>query len=203
MRLVEELPEDEVSAVPDDVRRHVRGSWLPAWFGAGEGLATDVAESRQVSDPGSIQYLVERGGHEDAQVPPAGQLRAGEEHPVKEQHRVRRGRRGWRRHSGVRVEVVDRVLVAPVAARAQWVKQEPAERVVVEGAVVVGFGRELAAPVALCPGQVEAFGRGADDFAAPAAKGAVRVRRPAWSSPRQEARRRRPAAGARSWRTRS
>jgi hypothetical protein len=47
LRLVEELPEDEVPVVLDDVRRHlsaVRGrSWPPAWFGAGEGSATDVA----------------------------------------------------------------------------------------------------------------------------------------------------------------
>jgi hypothetical protein len=47
LRLVEELPEDEVPAVLDDVRRHLRAvrdrSWPPAWFGAGEGRTTDVA----------------------------------------------------------------------------------------------------------------------------------------------------------------
>jgi hypothetical protein len=47
LRLVEELPEDEVPVVLDDVRRHlsaVRGrSWPPAWFGAGEGRTADVA----------------------------------------------------------------------------------------------------------------------------------------------------------------
>jgi hypothetical protein len=47
LRLVEELPENEVPAVLDDVRRHLRAvrdrSWPPAWFGAGEGRTTDVA----------------------------------------------------------------------------------------------------------------------------------------------------------------
>ena len=47
LRLVEELPEGEVPAVLDDVRRHLRAvrdtSWPPAWFGAGEGRTTDVA----------------------------------------------------------------------------------------------------------------------------------------------------------------
>jgi hypothetical protein len=47
LRLVEELPEDEVPAVLDDVRRHLRAvrerAWPPAWFGAGEGRTTDVA----------------------------------------------------------------------------------------------------------------------------------------------------------------
>jgi hypothetical protein len=47
LRLVEELPEDELPAVLDDVRRHLhlakRPSWPPAWFGAGEGRSTDVA----------------------------------------------------------------------------------------------------------------------------------------------------------------
>lgn len=46
LRLVEELPEDEIPAVLDDVRRHLhvveRPSWPPAWFGAGEGQTTDV-----------------------------------------------------------------------------------------------------------------------------------------------------------------
>jgi hypothetical protein len=47
LRLVEELPEDEVPAVLDDVRRHLRAvrdrAWPPAWFGAGQGRTTDVA----------------------------------------------------------------------------------------------------------------------------------------------------------------
>ncbi len=47
LRLVEELPEEEVPAVLDDVRRHLRSvrerPWPPAWFGAGEGSADDVA----------------------------------------------------------------------------------------------------------------------------------------------------------------
>jgi hypothetical protein len=47
LRLVEELPEKEVPAVLDDVRRHLRAvkdrSWPPAWFGAGEGRTDDVA----------------------------------------------------------------------------------------------------------------------------------------------------------------
>ncbi len=47
LRLVEELPEDEVLIVLDDVRRHLRlvheRSWPPAWFGAAEGRAGDTA----------------------------------------------------------------------------------------------------------------------------------------------------------------
>jgi hypothetical protein len=47
LRLVEELPEEEVSVVLDDVRRHLRSvrerPWPPAWFGAAEGSADDVA----------------------------------------------------------------------------------------------------------------------------------------------------------------
>jgi hypothetical protein len=47
LRLVEELPEAEVPAVLDDVRRHLRAvkneSWPPAWFGAGQSRTTDVA----------------------------------------------------------------------------------------------------------------------------------------------------------------
>ncbi len=47
IRLVEELPEDEVPIVLDDVRRHLRlvheRPWPPAWFGAAEGRATDTA----------------------------------------------------------------------------------------------------------------------------------------------------------------
>ena len=47
LRLVEELPEEEVPAVLDDVRRHLRAvserPWPPAWFGAGEGSADDIA----------------------------------------------------------------------------------------------------------------------------------------------------------------
>jgi hypothetical protein len=45
--LVEELPEEEVPAVLDDVRRRLRAArgrpWPPAWFGAGEGSANNVA----------------------------------------------------------------------------------------------------------------------------------------------------------------
>ena len=47
LRLVEELPEDEVPAVLDDVRRRLRAvkdrRWPPAWFGAGQGRTSDVA----------------------------------------------------------------------------------------------------------------------------------------------------------------
>jgi hypothetical protein len=47
LRLVEELPEEEVPVVLEDLRRHLRavrdGSWPPAWFGAGVGRSTDVA----------------------------------------------------------------------------------------------------------------------------------------------------------------
>jgi hypothetical protein len=56
-RLVEELPETEVPAVLDDVRRHLRAvqnkSWPPAWFGAGQGSASDVAaQSEDMLDDG-------------------------------------------------------------------------------------------------------------------------------------------------------
>ena len=47
LRLVGELPEEEVPAVLDDVRRHLRAvkdhPWPPDWFGAGEGRTDDVA----------------------------------------------------------------------------------------------------------------------------------------------------------------
>jgi hypothetical protein len=47
LRLVGELPEEEVPAVLDDVRRHLHAvkdrPWPPTWFGAGEGHADDVA----------------------------------------------------------------------------------------------------------------------------------------------------------------
>lgn len=57
LRLVEELPEDEVPAVLDDVRRHLRAvsnrAWPPAWFGAGQGTTTDVAaRSEDLLDEG-------------------------------------------------------------------------------------------------------------------------------------------------------
>ena len=47
LRLVEELPENEVPVVLDCVRRHLRAvrdrSRPPVWFGAGESQSTDVA----------------------------------------------------------------------------------------------------------------------------------------------------------------
>jgi hypothetical protein len=47
LRLVEQVPEEEVPAVLDDVRRHLRAiserPWPPSWFGAGEGSADDIA----------------------------------------------------------------------------------------------------------------------------------------------------------------
>jgi hypothetical protein len=57
LRLVEELPEDEVPAVLDDVRRHLRAvrdrPWPPAWFGAAESRTTDVAaRSEDLLDEG-------------------------------------------------------------------------------------------------------------------------------------------------------
>ena len=46
-RLGEELPEAEVPAVLDDVRRPLRSvkgrAWPPSWFGVGKGRSTDVA----------------------------------------------------------------------------------------------------------------------------------------------------------------
>ncbi len=57
LRLVEELPEDEVPAVLDDVRRHLRlvrdRTWPPAWFGAGRASRPDVeARSEELLDGG-------------------------------------------------------------------------------------------------------------------------------------------------------
>ena len=47
LRLVENLHEDEVPAVLDDVRRHLRSvrerPWPPPWSGAEEGTADDIA----------------------------------------------------------------------------------------------------------------------------------------------------------------
>jgi hypothetical protein len=47
LRLIGELPEDQVPAVLDDVQRRLRvvreHAWPPAWFGAGEGRRTDTA----------------------------------------------------------------------------------------------------------------------------------------------------------------
>jgi hypothetical protein len=47
LRLAEELPEEEIPAVLDDVRRRLRTvkyrTWPPAWFGAGKGRTTDIA----------------------------------------------------------------------------------------------------------------------------------------------------------------
>jgi hypothetical protein len=57
LRLVEELPEEEVPAVLDDVRRHLSAvrnrTWPPAWFGAGESKTPDVAaRSEELLDEG-------------------------------------------------------------------------------------------------------------------------------------------------------
>jgi hypothetical protein len=57
LRLVEELPEEEVPAVLDDVRRHLHAAqdkpWPPTWFGAGESQTTDVAaRSEELLDEG-------------------------------------------------------------------------------------------------------------------------------------------------------
>jgi hypothetical protein len=57
LRLVEEPPETDVPAVLDDVRRHLRAvknkSWHPAWFGAGQGSAPDLAaRSEDLLDDG-------------------------------------------------------------------------------------------------------------------------------------------------------
>jgi hypothetical protein len=45
---------------------NVAGAEAPLDFGGG-------SESRQVPDPGAVQYLLERGGHQDAQVPSVDQ----------------------------------------------------------------------------------------------------------------------------------
>lgn len=46
-RLVEDLPDEQVPAVLDELRRRLRhvpgGQWPPAWFGAGRGHGTDTA----------------------------------------------------------------------------------------------------------------------------------------------------------------
>jgi hypothetical protein len=56
LRLVEELPEEEVPAVLDDVRRHLRAiqdkPWPPRWFGAGESQTTDADRSEDLLDEG-------------------------------------------------------------------------------------------------------------------------------------------------------
>lgn len=57
LRLVEELPEDEVPAALADVRRHLRSveeqSWPPAWFGIAPGDGTAVgARSEELLDEG-------------------------------------------------------------------------------------------------------------------------------------------------------
>ena len=47
LRAVRRVSGEEVLAVLDDVRRHLRAvgerPWPPAWFGAGEGSADDIA----------------------------------------------------------------------------------------------------------------------------------------------------------------
>ena len=47
LRLVEQLPEEEVPAVLDDLRRRLRAvqdkPWPASWFGAGESQTVDVA----------------------------------------------------------------------------------------------------------------------------------------------------------------
>jgi Rrf2 family protein len=55
------------------------------------------------------------------------------------------------------VGVVDRVLVPPVAVRAKRVEEDPAERVVVEGVVVVGFWRETRRAGSAAPGAGGSF----------------------------------------------
>jgi hypothetical protein len=57
LRLVEELPEEEIPTVLDDVRRHLRAvhgqSWPPSWFGAGESQTANVAaRSEELLDEG-------------------------------------------------------------------------------------------------------------------------------------------------------
>jgi hypothetical protein len=57
LQLVEELPETEVPTVLDDVRRRLRAvknkPWPPAWFGASQGSAPDVAgHSGELLDDG-------------------------------------------------------------------------------------------------------------------------------------------------------
>jgi hypothetical protein len=46
-RLVEDLPDEQVPAVLDELRRRLRqapsGQWPPAWFAAGRGRRTDTA----------------------------------------------------------------------------------------------------------------------------------------------------------------
>jgi len=46
-RLVDDLPDEQIPAVLDDVRRRLRhassGPWPPAWFGAGRGRRSDTA----------------------------------------------------------------------------------------------------------------------------------------------------------------
>lgn len=107
------------------------------------------SEGALVSDPGAIQCLLERGGYEDAQVPPVDQFRAQEEHAVEEQHGVGGCRRDRLGQCGVSDFVVDRLLEPSISARAQRIEQNPVQRVEVEAVVIAAFGRVLAAPIAL------------------------------------------------------
>jgi alkanesulfonate monooxygenase SsuD/methylene tetrahydromethanopterin reductase-like flavin-dependent oxidoreductase (luciferase family) len=46
LRLVRQIPDEQVPLALADVRRHlrpVRSPWPPAWFGIAEGDGTDVA----------------------------------------------------------------------------------------------------------------------------------------------------------------
>lgn len=57
LRLVEELPEDEVPAALADVRRHLqpveKRPWPPAWFGMASGDGTAVgARSEELLSEG-------------------------------------------------------------------------------------------------------------------------------------------------------
>ena len=76
------------------------------------------SERGLVSGPGAIQCLLERSGHEDAQVPPVNQFRAQEEHAVEEQHGVGGCRRDRLGQCRVGDFVVDRLLEPSVSARA-------------------------------------------------------------------------------------
>lgn len=54
-QLIEELPDEQVLTVLADVRRHLapapRGSWPPAWLGAGEGERSDIGRNHEDLGP--------------------------------------------------------------------------------------------------------------------------------------------------------
>ena len=123
------------------LRRNV--TLLPAAFDVGSGWGPVF------SDHGTVHDLLERGRHEDAQLPPINEFRAQEEDTVEDQDGVGGGGPDRRGEHRVRCAVVDRVLETSIAVRAERVEQNPGQGVDVVRVEVAALGRVLAAPVAL------------------------------------------------------